>query len=188
MRIITAPENYVKEPNDICVFLAGGITNCPDWQSEVLEKLANTTNNDNLVIFNPRRDNFDVKNPNESIIQITWEFKMLEMCDIFSMYFCGDTESDQPICFYELGRNIARMQMKYPGSWEDRIIVSSDKKFKRYKDVQLQTLLATNNNVKINKMPEDIYSHYVRISTTYSRFNNSHNSDGNYRAIDAMYI
>lgn len=188
MIVVTAPENYEKKSTDICVFLAGGITNCSDWQSEVIDMLSNITNSDNLVIFNPRRDNFDVKNPNETIKQITWEFKMIEMCDIFSIYFCGNTDSDQPICFYELGRNIARMQMKYPGSWDDRIIVSCSKEFKRYRDVQLQTLLATNNNPKINKIPDDIYSHYVRISSTYSRFNNSPNGDNSYRSIDTMYI
>lgn len=30
MRIITAPEPYVRQPKDITVFLAGGITNC--WE------------------------------------------------------------------------------------------------------------------------------------------------------------
>ena len=29
MRIITAPQNYNKQSDQISVFLAGGITNCP---------------------------------------------------------------------------------------------------------------------------------------------------------------
>lgn len=188
MRVITAPENYKREANDICLFLAGGITNCRDWQSELIEKLATITNNENLVVFNPRRDNFDIHNPNETIRQITWEFKMLEMCDIFSMYFCGDTTSDQPICFYELGRYIARMQAKYPGSWSSRIIVSCEKNFKRYKDVQLQTLLAVDNHPDIAKLPEDLYMHFVRISSRYSKFNNSHLGENASRSIDVTYI
>ena len=39
MRVITAPEKYRKKSNDITVFLAGGITNCWEWQDKVIELL-----------------------------------------------------------------------------------------------------------------------------------------------------
>ena len=39
MKVITAVESYVPSEKDICVFLAGGITNCPNWQNEVIEEL-----------------------------------------------------------------------------------------------------------------------------------------------------
>lgn len=144
MRIITAPEEYIIADNEISIFLAGGITNCPDWQSEIikrLEHLFTLEQAEDVVIFNPRRENFPIDNPGEAYTQILWEFKALEKCDIFSMYFSSG-DSDQPICMYELGRNIVKMQMKYPNDWEKRIIVSIDKDYKRFKDANIQTQLA----------------------------------------------
>ena len=66
---------------------------------------------------------------------------MLEQCDIFSMYFCAG-ESDQPICMYELGRNICRMQMRFPMNWDVRFVVTVEEGYKRAKDVRIQTALA----------------------------------------------
>lgn len=144
MRVITVPEKYVRQPNDITVFLAGGITNCWEWQDKVIEMLQNEkeVNLDNLVIFNPRRKDFPINKPNASYEQIRWKFDMLERCDIFSMYFCAG-ESDQPICMYELGRNICRMQMRFPIDWSMRLIITTEYGYKRAKDVSIQTMLAT---------------------------------------------
>lgn len=106
MRVITAVENYELEDNEVVVFLAGGITNCPNWQENVINELRSSKDDlENLVIMNPRRENFPIEDPNASKQQIAWEFCGLEACDIFSMYYC-DGPSDQPICMYELGRNI----------------------------------------------------------------------------------
>ena len=65
------------------------------------------------------------------------------------MYF-DDSSSDQPICFYELGRNIERMKQKFPNDWNNRIIISCNSNFKRYNDVVIQTELATNGTIKVN--------------------------------------
>ena len=65
------------------------------------------------------------------------------------MYFCSG-ESDQPICMYELGRNILRMQMRFPSDWEKRIVISVEDGYKRKQDVIIQTDLATNNKLNIN--------------------------------------
>ena len=66
MRVVTAPDKANLQPYEICCFLAGGITDCKDWQNEVIKELENfdkTSNGqlDKLVLFNPRRDVF----PNE---------------------------------------------------------------------------------------------------------------------------
>ena len=142
MRVITAPNKYIPEKNDITLFLAGGITNCPDWQKEVIKGLEGI---DSLVIFNPRRENFPIHDPNASFEQIKWEFDMLEKANIFTMYF-SDGESDQPICMYELGRNILRMQMIYPTDWQDRIVITCNEGYKRKNDVLIQSKLATVRN------------------------------------------
>jgi hypothetical protein len=148
MKIIIAPNKYNKLNNDICLFLAGGITNCQNWQDHLIKML--NEENDNLIVFNPRRKNFPINDPTASFEQIKWEFDYLEQCDIFSMYFDGPTQSDQPICFYELGRNIERMKNKYPNDWNKRIVISVNSQFKRAEDVVIQTMLATESKVSIN--------------------------------------
>ena len=149
MKIIAAPEQYEKQERDILLFLAGGITNCPDWQKEVIALLEKVNPSD-LVVFNPRRDNFPIHDPNVAKEQITWEFKYLNMADIFTMYFSSG-DSDQPICMYELGRNIVRMQMKYPTDWEKRIVVSIARDYKRFDDANFQTQFACGNKkIKLN--------------------------------------
>ena len=152
MRVITAVEQYIPKEGDITVFLAGGITNCWEWQDKIIELLmekGDAKKSNELVIFNPRRKNFPINDPNASYEQICWEFEMLEKADIFSMYFCGDTPSDQPICMYELGRNIVRMQMKYPTEWQRRIIISVENQYRRKNDVLFQTELATGNKITV---------------------------------------
>ena len=151
MKIITAPEIYKNDSNIAC-FLAGGITNCPNWQDEVIKNIKEYSSSENidlkyLDIYNPRRANFPIDNPNAAQEQIEWEFKYLEKCDIFSMYFCN-APSDQPICMYELGRNISEIKNEYMGTWGHRIIVSVEKGYKREQDVLIQTRLATNNIIK----------------------------------------
>jgi hypothetical protein len=137
-----------KNEDDVFCFLAGGITNCAEWQDAVLDLLKDE--DDHLIIFNPRRKNFPINDPSASLEQIQWEFDYLEECNIFSMYFDGPTKSDQPICFYELGRNIERMKQRFPNDWSKRIIISVNSNFKRVDDVIIQTMLATQGNIIVN--------------------------------------
>ena len=134
MKVITAPEIYKPTRTaDIKVFLAGGITDCSDWQSKVieeLEKLDSLYNLDDVVIFNPRRENFDVTDPDATIDQIEWEHKYLNDCDIFSIYFEA-SKSLQPICMYELGKH----------SLKDRKVVTVQKGYLREEDVLIQCKL-----------------------------------------------
>lgn len=150
MIVVTAINDYELKPDDVCVFLAGGITNCHEWQNMVIECLREFNDTNRLVVFNPRRDDFPIGNPNASLEQIEWEYRWLERMDIFSMYFAKG-ESDQPICMYELGRNLLLMRMRYPTSWRKRIIVSVEQGYKREQDVDIQTALATDNLCHINK-------------------------------------
>lgn len=149
MRIITAPNYYEPLPRDISVFLAGGITNCPDWQQKILKQLEDNYAYDSLVVFNPRRENFPIGDKTAAYTQIAWEFEMLEKCDIFSMYFSSG-DSDQPICMYELGRNILRIQTRFPTDWQDRIVISTEDGYRRKQDVLIQTGLATQDKVFVN--------------------------------------
>lgn len=155
MKVITAAENYEKQEGDILCFLAGGITKCPDWQSEVIKQLQKFYDTEHLVVFNPRRENFPIHDPNASYEQIKWEFEQLERMDIFSMYF-AKSESVQPICMYELGRNLVRMEMRFPDDFKYRVIVGIESGYPRYNDVVIQTKLALDNECRVfhNQTPE----------------------------------
>ena len=139
LQVITAPS--IEVPKYTSIFLAGGITNCHEWQNEVIKEFESICKDRDITLFNPRQENFDIHKENAAADQIKWEFERLEKMDIFSMYFCAG-ESDQPICMYELGRNIARMQMRFPNDWEHRIVISVEDGYKRKQDVLYQTMLA----------------------------------------------
>lgn len=107
------------------IFLAGGITGCPDWQSDMRYMLYD------LIIFNPRRENFPIGDPNEALEQITWEHHYLRVADIILFWFPFDTLC--PIVLYELG------------AWsmtEKPIFVGVHPDYKRRQDVEIQTKLA----------------------------------------------
>lgn len=147
-----------RNPNAICVFLAGGITNCPDWQKEVISYLEEMPDTDNLILYNPRRSFFDVTDKSASSKQIQWEFNYLAKMDIFSMYFTN-SDSVQPICFYELGRHLSEMQRRFPETYMDRIVVSVEPGFSRETDVRIQTLLALELDKKFNTH-EEVHSFF----------------------------
>ena len=153
------------------IFLAGGITDCRDWQKDVIEELGRNFRGrfENLIIFNPRCPNFDTTDPLASRKQIKWEFNKLEHMDIFAMYFCN-SESVQPICLYELGRNIVRMQQRFPLNWASRIIIGVEKGYSREDDVREQTYYATDYAVKVwEDMDTDMFAHMLR--NAYYKFN-----------------
>ena len=175
MKVITAPEEYHPRPDDVTCFLAGGITNCYEWQKEVIKTLQGYDKNgievDHLVIFNPRREVFDISNPRPTEEQIEWEFYALEQCDIFSMYFCESEKSVLPICLYELGRNLVRMQQRHPMSWRDRLVISVEDGYSRKNDVFIQTKLAVDKDlvsIGSNVTPQ---SHAKNIMMAYTWLN-----------------
>ena len=168
MKLITAIEDYKPTNKEISCFLAGGITNCNDWQKEVINNINQGIHGgtDHLVIYNPRRENFPIDNPNASKEQIDWEYKYLTNADIFSMYFCNTPKSDQPICFYELGRYVTLMSQKYD-DFSLRIIISCEYGFKREKDVLYQiNNISCHIPVYLNSNPQD---HARRIVEAYRR-------------------
>lgn len=158
IKVLTATERTEFKPNSIKVFLAGGIQKCPMWQDRVIENMLSVpmTSDIDIYLINPRRKNFPINDPNAAEEQIKWEFDMLEQCDIFSMYFANTLESDQPICFYELGRNIERMKQRFPKDWMYRIVVTCETGFRRWKDVDIQTDLATDDEVYVNLVTNDV--------------------------------
>ena len=151
VKIITAPEKIGKD--GYMLFLAGGITDCDNWQKVVQYELCRIFKNDSLIILNPRRDNFPIDDPAAAVEQVTWEFNALEKCDMFSMYFAGG-KSDQPICMYEYGRHLAKLgESKYN---LDTFVVTACKEYKRYNGVIIQTRLVNNRIVVNSTLDEHI--------------------------------
>lgn len=88
------------------VFLAGSIEmgTAIEWQQDILEFLKHE--NDKLVIFNPRRDDWDStwkqdKNSFNFREQVYWELEALEKSNLVVFYFDPNTKS--PISLLELG-------------------------------------------------------------------------------------
>lgn len=171
MKVITAPEKMVYDPESIYCFLAGGISDCPNWQQQVIDYIRNTTDgNDyynNLVLLNPRRSTLNVNvkdiDPKEQII---WEYETIRQCDIFSLYFCGETESAQPICLFELGAYV--IDHRLSGGIPYRL-VSVQKGYSRSVDVQYQLecdrgLIDTSHLLKQVENPKQ---HAMRILDKY---------------------
>lgn len=98
---IKAPKLTLLQETEglITLFMAGGISNCPLWQNEMLDVLSNNTG---LMVFNPRREFFDVNNPEIEEEQIKWEYYHLSLSDIIMFWFPKETVC--PITLYELGR------------------------------------------------------------------------------------
>jgi hypothetical protein len=138
MKVVTAPEYVGSLSFSIpSLFLAGGITNIKDWQSEVIAALEERFGDKPLIVFNPRRENFPIDDPSAAEAQIRWEYEMLECSDFFTMYF-GEGESDQPICMYEYGKHLERRSELGDVSG---LVVSAEPGYKRFQDVIIQTRL-----------------------------------------------
>jgi hypothetical protein len=130
--VITAP-NEIYSPenlNNKSIFLAGGITNCPDWQNVVIDGLKHMHG---VTIYNPRRPFYD---PNNEESQITWEFIQLANADFIMFWFSRG--SVNPIALYELG-------MWGNSRPEIPILVGCEKGYDRTSDVTIQTKLARPN-------------------------------------------
>ncbi len=102
---LKAPNTKQVTDDEVTLFLAGSIENgaAVDWQSEVKAALADMKN---LVIFNPRRDDWNASWTNRKAFppfaeQVRWEHRHLLTADVVCFNFCGGTVS--PITLMELG-------------------------------------------------------------------------------------
>jgi len=127
---------YIEAPNGFKellrphLFLAGGITGCPDWQHQVSHALV--TRGFKGTILNPRRANFPIEDPSAAKEQITWEYEALRLADVILFWF--PKEQIQPIALFELGR------WSFSGK---RLVVGRDPEYPRRQDIDIQMELAT---------------------------------------------
>ena len=130
MRIIKAPMIWTQRIEEHSVFLAGGISKCPNWQEVVTSHIKFGFDQTNLLVLNPRRDDFDVSNTKASEKQIVWEHDALNRCDTLLFWFPKDTPC--PITLYELGNYCEK---------KPNLIVGVDPDYQRKLDVTIQTRL-----------------------------------------------
>lgn len=124
MTYVEAPEILEQKQGSTSIFLAGGITNCPDWQREMVKLLQDT----DLILLNPRRTHFPIYDPNAAQEQITWEYEHLRKADAILFWFPYQTLC--PIVLYELG------------AWSmsgKPIFVGVHPEYQRRRDVEIQT-------------------------------------------------
>jgi hypothetical protein len=123
------PNNYLPGVKTLKVFLAGGITGCPDWQTDIVKALEIMP--DNLVLFSPRRKDFPIHDPSAARAQIQWEFDKLREASLISFWFPKETPN--PIVLFELGCWSASTKP---------IIVGVHPQYARRQDVEIQMSLA----------------------------------------------
>lgn len=146
MKLYTAPEAL---PSRISLFLAGGISECPDWQTDVLKGIQHQP--DTLIVANPRREIYSEKE--NAIKQIEWEHKALKISDTVSFWFPEETLC--PITLYELGVISERVNTN--------LIVGVHPNYQRKLDVETQLRL-TRPEIKIVYSIQDLITH---INHTY---------------------
>lgn len=151
IEIVQAPKD--TKLNGITIFLAGGISNCPNWQAKISNKIEyNQTLFDlskkyskNIIVYNPRCETRPEETP-----QIIWEFERLEKSNIISFWFSGG--SVNPITLFEYGAHFKNPNKK--------IIVGCDPTYERKVNVILQTKLAM-PNLKVFSNIDDFYDEII---------------------------
>lgn len=153
---------YVEAPHycdsaDCCdsagpsLYLAGGITDCPDWQADAVDLL----DGEQMVVFNPRRRSFCVADSSAAADQVRWEHDHLKRADVVMFWF-SEGPSPQPIALYELGAMAASGK---------QIVVGVHRDYLRRTDVRLQldlarpglevhTNLATTTEAAVARLPD----------------------------------
>jgi len=113
-------------PEGKSLFLAGGITGCPDWQWRMRIALKDV----DIYLLNPRRKDFPINDSSAAMAQIEWEYNHLRRASMILFWFPEETLC--PIVLYELG------------AWsmtDKKIFVGIHPLYKRKQDVEIQTKL-----------------------------------------------
>lgn len=129
MIYIESPANYnvfAADQSDLLIFLAGGISHCPQWQKQMVSLLSDT----NLILLNPRREDFPIDDPSAALSQITWEHDYLRLASAILFWFPCETLC--PIVLFELGAWAMAEKLIFVGVHPDYL---------RRQDVEIQLSL-----------------------------------------------
>lgn len=131
MQHIKSPREWIPFDGQPGVFLAGGITGCPNWQKAIAGMLQMT----NYAVLNPRRDEFK-DSPEAAELQIRWEFEHLRKADVIAFWFCK--EQIQPIALFELG---VWSTFGDSSRWSPKLIIGVEPGYPRGLDIRIQMKL-----------------------------------------------
>lgn len=158
-QIITCPQMYEFGPRAgmPSVFIAGGITACADWQKEMIKRLVKEADDADvdIALLNPRRNDFDVTNPDMSKEQIEWEYIHLSKADIILFWFPYETLC--PITLFELGKAVGQ---------EKEVLVGCHPGYGRKFDVEYQLSLIC-PWVKVHDNFQDLIDNTINWAISY---------------------
>ena len=139
MRYIEAPSpaDGARGP---MLFLAGGITGCPDWQRNAAQQMKDLRCE--VTVLNPRRPAMPPGDKAHDE-QVAWEYAALERATVILFWFCAETV--QPIALYELGRHAARGAA---------LAVGAHPQYERRRDVLAQLSHARPDITVLTSLPE----------------------------------
>lgn len=161
MRYIECPDSlepsYPASHNRL--FLAGGISNCGDWQTEMKNLLVAQ---ENLIVINPRRLNFDRSKISDGE-QIGWERRHLNYSNLISFWFPKETVC--PITLFEFGYWLGIVERSLSSK---KIFVGAEENYSRRNDLIEQIKLSNRDNIiapmsdSIEGLTNQIISHITR--------------------------
>lgn len=134
------------------IFLAGGITGCPDWQARAIDLIAASA--PDLTVANPRRSQAIPDQGIEAMAQIAWEHRNLATASLIAFWFAAGQV--QPIALFELGKALGRGQA---------LVVGADPGYPRLLDVTVQTALERSDH-PIHDTLEDLVDAAINHPTT----------------------
>lgn len=146
---IECPGSYLLNTKKQSVFLAGGITGCNNWQQEIVDIL----DDDEIIIYNPRRKDFPIDDPSSAEAQIKWEYHHMRVADTILFWFPGETMC--PITLYELGT--------WSVSFNKPIFIGVHPEYIRKQDVIIQTKLIRPDVKIVSTIPmlaQQVFSHF----------------------------
>lgn len=155
MKHIQAPNDwYMPDRYHFGVFLAGGISSCPNWQQDAVQQLT-ACGNDRMAIINPRRNEFDLSDPKAATRQIEWEFYHLNCSAVIMFWFPCETLC--PITLFEYGKWF--LSSKY-------VLVGCHPSYQRRWDIIVQTKLEKPHFKPYDTLEETIDA-TIRLSTLF---------------------
>lgn len=127
MQVVKAPDKDHSVETDIPRLFLAGCANT-NWRKSFTESLEGM----DVIVYDPKRDNWDDMTDKDSFEQIKWEFENLRKSDIIVFWF--NKGSVCPITLLEYGM--------WGLSKGTPIVVYIENGYEKEKDIILQTLLA----------------------------------------------
>jgi hypothetical protein len=158
MKIIQSPKQNKQYPTLYRLFLAGGISGCPNWQADLCERFKTTEGGECVTIFNPRRKGDLAKDSNAARDQILWEHHHL--MEARQLLFWFPEETLCPITLFELGKYVqyySRLYNTATTTPADHLFIGIHPNYQRRFDLEIQLPLMV-PDIKIHYSLDDLFN------------------------------